>query len=465
MPNRDDVFDDIDLNFDVTVAKLLELIAIPSISSEPSGEAGIARAAEWLKQELGTNGLPAQIVATKGHPVVLARSAVVAGAKRPSLLFYGHYDVQPVGDLAQWTHAPFAPRVIEEDGLHRLYGRGSSDSKSQLWTFIEALRAWKSVYGEFPADVIVLLEGEEECGSPSLPYFIERHRSELACDVAFICDAEMWSSTQPAITTQLKGLLHERVKIFAPNPDLHSGHYGAVAANPIRILSTILAGLHDAKGKVAIEGFYDGVRDIPENVRQLWGELAKERSLIGDVDLTGGVTEEGYSSLEAMWGRPALDINGITGGNQGPGERSVLPGSATARLSFRLVAGQEPETIRNRFRSHVEARLPAGCKVEFEGVGGSSAVVLSQESRFLTASSRGLLAEWGTPAVLRGTGGAIPLVEQFSRGLGAECVVIGFILPGDAIHAPDERYDTERLRKGARSWVRIFEEIQQDAGN
>jgi acetylornithine deacetylase/succinyl-diaminopimelate desuccinylase-like protein len=463
VPDREDVLRDIDRNFDFAVNKLLELIAIPSISSEPSGEADIARAAEWLKAELDAIGLPAKVAPTQGHPVVLARSAAHLGPRRSCLLFYGHYDVQPVGDPAEWKHEPFEPRIVEEDGVHRFYGRGASDSKSQLWTFVEALRAWKSVHGDFPADIIVLLEGEEECGSPSLPEFIEAYREELECDVAFICDAEMWSPTQPAITTQLKGLVHEKVTISAPNPDLHSGHYGAVAANPIRILSSILAGLHDEKGKVTIDGFYDGVSDIPENVQAQWAELAKERSLISDVDLTGGVTEDGYSSLEAMWGRPTVDINGITGGNQGPGERSVLPGSATSRLSFRLVPGQEPEIIRSLFRSHVEARLPDGCRVEFEGAGGSSAVMLSQDSRFLKASSRGLEEEWGMPAVLRGTGGAIPLVEQFTRGLGAECVVIGFILPGDAIHAPDERYDTERLRKGVRSWVRIFEEIQSHA--
>ena len=462
MPNRDDVLQDIDRNFDVAVGKLLELISIPSISSEPAGEAAIATAAAWLKAELDAMGLAAKVVPTKGHPVVLARSAQTAGPKRPCLLFYGHYDVQPVGDQAQWKHAPFDPRIVEEDGVHRFYGRGASDSKSQLWTFIEALRAWRVIYDDFPADIIVLLEGEEECGSPSLPGFIEAHRQELECDVAFICDAEMWSQTQPAITTQLKGLVHEKITVSAPNQDLHSGHYGAVAANPIRILSSILTGLHDDKGRVTIDGFYDGVKDLPDAVRQQWHELAKEPGLLGEVDLTGGVTEEGYSPLEAMWGRPTVDINGITGGNQGPGERSVLPGSATARLSFRLVEGQEPQEIRRRFRCHVEAHLPEGCSVVFEGIDGSSAVVLRQESPFLTATARGLEEEWGTPTVLRGTGGAIPLVEQFSNGLGAECVVVGFILSGDAIHGPDERYDTERLKKGARSWVRILEQIQLD---
>jgi acetylornithine deacetylase/succinyl-diaminopimelate desuccinylase-like protein len=464
VPNLEDVLHDIDLNLDGAVAKLLELITIPSISSDASYSVDIARAATWLKHELDAIGLATEVVATTGHPVVLARSPAIDDTKRPRVLFYGHYDVQPVGDLGQWRHAPFEPTVVMEGGVHRFYGRGASDSKSQLWTVIEALRVWKTAHGEFPAEIIVLLEGEEECGSPSLPEFIEQYRNELECDVAFICDAEMWSSSQPAITTQLKGLVHERVTIFGPNPDLHSGLYGAAAVNPIRVLSSVLAGLHDKKGKVPVGGFYEGVDDIPMDVRAQWTKLEDDPSLVGGVDLTGGVTEEGYSALEAMWGRPTIDINGITGGHQGPGGRSVLPGSATTRLSFRLVAGQEPETIRKRFRAHVAAQLPQGCRVEFDGSGGSSAVVLSQDSRFLTASSRGLEEEWGMAPVLRGTGGAIPLVEQFSRVLGAECVVIGFILPEDAIHAPDECYDTERVRKGVRSWVRIFEKIQCDAG-
>lgn len=457
----ENVLHNIEANLDIAVSKLLELISIPSISNEPSREPDVARAANWLLRELSLIGLAAEIIQTKGHPVVLARSSPSSEYKQKRLLFYGHYDVQPIGDPDQWTHDPFQPKLIEEGDLKRFYGRGASDSKSQLWTFIEALRAWKSVNGEFPADITVVLEGEEECGSPSLPEFIQHHRQVLVCDVAFICDAEMWSPTQPAITTQLKGLLHERVTVSAPNPDLHSGHYGAVAANPIRILSTILAGIHDDKGRVTIDNFYDDVRDIPDVLRRQWSELSGYPGLFDSVELRGGVTEKGYSPLEAMWGRPTVDINGITGGNQGPGERSVLPGTATARLSFRLVAGQYPEKVRESFRQYVRARIPNGCSVEFEGAGGSSSVALSQDSVFLDASSRGLEAEWGQPTILIGTGGAIPLVQQFKDVLGAECIVIGFILSTDAIHAPDENYDTERLKKGARSWVRIFKEIQE----
>ncbi|MFO0993965.1 MAG: M20/M25/M40 family metallo-hydrolase [Hyphomicrobiales bacterium] len=342
MPDIDSVLREIDRNLDVAVGKLLDLISIPSVSSEPSRGPDIARAAQWLSQELSSIGFATEIVQTKGHPVVLAHSHSNPGGEQKRLLFYGHYDVQPIGALDQWAHPPFEPKLIEEDGLNRFYGRGAADSKSQLWTFIEALRAWKSVKGDFPTEIIVMLEGEEECGSPSLPEFIERRRQDLACDVAFICDAEMWSPTQPAITTQLKGLVHERVTISAPNPDLHSGLYGAVAANPIRILSAILAALHDDKGRVTIDGFYDDVREIPEPLRKQWNELSRHPGLFDSVELKGGVIEEGYAPLEAMWGRPTVDINGITGGNQGPGERSVLPGTATARLSFRLVAGQEP---------------------------------------------------------------------------------------------------------------------------
>lgn len=463
VPDIDTILSEIDRNLEVATAKLFDLISIPSISSEPESKPAIERAAAWLERELAVMGFAAETVQTAGHPVVMARSTAGddASGDLPRLLFYGHYDVQPIGDRDQWVHPPFEPEVIEEDGLHRFYGRGASDSKGQLWTFIEALRAWKAVEGQFPAEIVIMLEGEEECGSPSLPAFIDIRRDDLACDVAFICDSDMWSPTQPAITTQLKGLVHERVIISAPNPDLHSGHYGAVAANPIRILSTILAGLHDDAGRVTIDSFYDGVREIPESLRAKWRELSRHEGLFDDVDLRGGSVEAGYSLLEAMWGRPTIDINGITGGNQGPGERSVLPGSATARISFRLVAAQDPEAVRQKFRDHVRARLPEGCTVEFVGADGSSAVMLSQDSAFLRATARGLEAEWDTPTILKGTGGAIPLVQHLADGLGAECIVIGWILGNDAIHAPDERYDVERLRRGTRSWIRILDEVRQ----
>lgn len=457
MPELGDVLTEIEANLDGALGKLLDLISIPSVSSEPPGSEGIAKAAEWLRGELAQMGLQAEVLPTAGHPVVLGSNG---RSGRPRMLFYGHYDVQPAEPLGDWTHPPFAPKVIKEDGLHRFYGRGASDSKSQLWTFLEALRAWKAAHGDFPADVVVLLEGEEESGSASLPDFIAQHRDALECDIAFICDSDMWSRQQPAITTQLKGLVHEKVTIHAPNGDLHSGHFGAVAANPIRILAGILADLHDDEGRIAIEGFYDDVEEIPAPVREQWRNLPEAADLVGDVRLDGGIIEPGYSTLEAMWGRPTVDFNGITGGNQGPGGRSVLPGTAVVRLTFRLVAGQHPEKVRQGLHDFVQARMPPGCAAEFEGEGGASAVSLSQDNPYLQATARGLEAEWGMPTILKGTGGTIPLVQQLGEALAVDCVVVGFILGTDAIHAPDEHYDVERFRMGIRAWARVFDEAR-----
>jgi acetylornithine deacetylase/succinyl-diaminopimelate desuccinylase-like protein len=309
-----------------------------------------------------------------------------------------------------------------------------------------------------PIDAVILLEGEEETGSPSLPKFVEAYRDALSCDVAFICDSDMWSPTRPAITTRLKGLLHEKVTIHAPNGDLHSGHFGNVAINPIRVLTKLLAAIHDEQGRVTIDGFYDGVEPVPAALRDQWRELDVAEALAG-VSIAGGPDESGYGTIELMWGRPGIDFNGIVAGNTGPGERSVLPGSASARLSFRLVGRQQPERIRAIFRSFVEASLPAGCRVEFEGSGATSAVSVNGASGYVAATARALESEWAQPPLIKGTGGTIPLVELLTDRLEVDCIVTGFILADDAIHAPNERYDVERLRRGVRSWVRILSEL------
>ncbi|MFD1910703.1 M20/M25/M40 family metallo-hydrolase [Halodurantibacterium flavum] len=452
------VMDEAARHENTAVRKLLDLIAIPSISIDPPGSEGIAKAAAWLQAELISMGLQAKIVETGGHPVVLG--SCHSSSSRRRILFYGHYDVQPAGDPDDWTHPPFAPAIIEEEGLHRFYGRGASDSKSQFWTLLEALRAWKAIHGEFPADIVVLLEGEEEIGSTSLPDFLAQHHDELCCDIAFICDGDMWSRDRPAITTQLKGLVHEKVTILTPHGDLHSGFFGAVAANPLRILSSILAAIHDEGGRIAIDGFYDGVQDIPAMRRDQWRQLSAEAGVNDGVSLEGGVIEQGYSALEAMWGRPAIDINGVTGGNQGPTGRSVTPGTAHARLSFRLVAGQDPDLVRERFKEFVLARVPEGCRAEFEGASYAPAIMLSQDNPYLRATARGLEAEWGHPAVLKGSGGTVPLVHQLHEALSVDGIVVGFILGTDAIDGPDEHYDVERFRAGTRAWIRIFAELE-----
>lgn len=457
MANIDDVLGQVDALMPASLDKLMRLLSFPSVSSEPEGRDGILRCADWLARELAGIGLEADVIATAGHPVVLGKTST--GAKH-RVLFYGHYDVQPAAPLDAWTTPPFEPTLRTEDGPDRIYARGASDSKGQLWSVIEALRAWISNSGGLPFDVVVMLEGEEETGSPSLAAFVESHRDVLACDVAFISDSDMWSPTRPAITTRLKGLLHEKITIRAPNGDLHSGHFGNVAVNPIRVLTNILASLHDRDGRVAIEGFYDGVAEVSEPVRAQWNSLDVDEALAG-VSIAGGPSEGDRSTVELMWGRPGVDLNGIVGGNTGPSERSVLPGSASARLSFRLVGGQEPERIRDLFRTHVEALLPRGCEVEFEGQGGSGTVSVNDASPFVAATARALDAEWPEPTLIKGTGGSVPLVETLTKQLGVDCIVTGFILADDAIHAPNERYDVGRLRKGIRSWVRIVGELER----
>lgn len=456
MSNLEAILEDVDANMPASVDKLLEFLSFPSVSSQPEGKSGILACANWLKSELGELCSDVQLVMTEGHPLVMARAP--SGSGGPRVLFYGHYDVQPAEPLEAWITPPFQPDMRDEDGLTRIYARGASDSKSQVWSVVEAFRAWKRSAGDVPIDAIILLEGEEETGSPSLPEFVAAYRDALSCDVAFICDSDMWSPTRPAITTRLKGLVHEKVTIHAPNGDLHSGHFGNVALNPVRVLARILASIHDDQGRVAIDGFYDDVEPVPSSLRQQWAALDTEEALSG-VSVLGGPVEGGVGTVELMWGCPGIDFNGVVGGNTGPGERSVLPGSASARLSFRLVGGQKPGQIRARFRSFVEASLPPGCRVEFEGSGGSSAVSVNDTGIYVAATARALEAEWEQPVLIKGTGGTIPLVELLTHRLDVDCIVTGFILADDAIHAPNERYDVERLRKGIRSWVRILSEL------
>lgn len=444
-----------DANFSSALERLCDLLRIPSVSSTEEGKQSIEHCATWLAEQLQDLGFEAEILPTEWHPIVLATRR---GTGPTNVLFYGHYDVQPAEPLEEWLSPPFEPSLREEEGLNRLYARGASDSKGQFWAGIEALRAMLESAKELPFSITLMLEGEEEAGSPSLARFLDEHRDKLQCDVALISDASMWSPTRPAITTQLKGLVHEKITLHAPNGELHSGHFGNVAPNPIRILTHILAGMHDATGRVLVPGFYDGVLDIAPSLRQQWQSLDLSQALAG-VDVKGGPTEGGNGIVELMWGRPGIDFNGISGGNAGPSERSVLPATAYARITARLVAPQDPQIIRAQIRAFVSERVPPGCRVEFEGEGGSNAVTVNVESPYIAATAKALDAEWPEPTLMQGTGGAIPLVGLITEKLGVDCVVTGFILGDDAIHAPNERFDTRRFQKGIRSWVRIFSGI------
>jgi acetylornithine deacetylase/succinyl-diaminopimelate desuccinylase-like protein len=441
------VLDHLDANLDASLDRLFQLLRIRSISTDPQFKDECRKGAEWLVEDLKSIGFEASARETPGHPMVVAHHEGPAGA--PHVLFYGHYDVQPVD--------PVDAKVAERDGHKVITGRGSADDKGQLMTFVETCRAWKAVHGTLPCKVTILFEGEEESGSPSLKPFLHAHAEELKADFALVCDTDMWDRETPSICTSLRGLVGEEVVIKAANRDLHSGMYGGPAANPIRVLAKILAEMHDENGRVTLPGFYDGVEDTPPEVLASWETLGTTaETFLGPVGLSVPAGEKGRSVLEMIWARPTAEFNGISGGYTGKGFKTVIAAEATAKVSFRLVHGQDPVKIRAAFREFVSSRLPADCTVEFHPHGGSPAIRLSYDSPFLAAAQKALSDEWPKPAVMTGGGGSIPVVGDFQTILGMESLLVGFGLADDRIHSPNEKYDLASFAKGQRSWARIL---------
>ena len=448
-------------DLDESLARLSALIGIKSISTDPDYKADCRKAAEWLAADLKSIGFDASVRDTSGHPMVVAHHDGPAGA--PRLLFYGHYDVQPVDPLELWHDDPFASTVEEVEPNHKVItGRGSADDKGQLMTFVEACRAWKAEHGALPCRITLLFEGEEESGSPSLIPFLKANADELRADVALICDTSMWDKNTPAITATLRGLVGEEVTVKAASRDLHSGLYGGPAANPIRILSKILADIHDDTGRVTIPGFYDGVEETPSQVLKSWESLNETaETFLGPVGLSVPAGERGRSVLEQVWARPTAEFNGISGGYTGKGFKTVIAAEASAKVSFRLVHKQNPDKIREAFRAFVRARIPADCGVEFHPHGGSPAIQLSYDSPFLTKAKNALSDEWPKAAVTTGGGGSIPIAGDFRTYLGMEALLIGFGLPDDNIHSPNEKYELTSFHGGQRSWARILDALSK----
>lgn len=451
----------LDADLDKSLARLFDFVRIKSISTDPAHAADCRKAAEWLVADLKTIGFDASVRDTTGHPMVVAHHAGPAGS--PHVLFYGHYDVQPVDPLELWTSDPFEPSIVEiEPGRKVITGRGSSDDKGQLMLFVEACRAWKAVHGSLPCTITLLFEGEEESGSPSLKPFLEANAAELKADFAMVCDTGMWDQDTPAIATALRGLVGEEVVVKAANRDLHSGSFGGAAANPIRILAKVLADIHDADGRVTIPGFYDGVEETPTEILKSWEGLGQTpEDFLGPVGLSIPSGEKGRSILELVWARPTAEFNGISGGYTGAGFKTVIAAEATAKVSFRLVHKQDPKKIRENFREFVRARIPADCSVEFHPHGGSPAIQLSYDSPFLSKAKDALSTEWGKPAVMTAMGGSIPIVGDFQTYLGMESLLVGFGLSDDRIHSPNEKYDLKSFHKGQKSWARILDAVSR----
>ncbi len=463
MTDLNAVLDAATRQFDQSLERLYTLVRIPSISTDPAHAGDCDKAAKAIVDDLKSMGFKAEARKTPGRPMVVAHYTP-KNAKRdtPHLLFYGHYDVQPADPLELWHTPPFEPtRKKGKDGVERIYGRGTADDKGQFMTFVEAARAWINTTGSLPIKATFLIEGEEESGSPSLVPFLKAHKKELSCDAAFVCDTNMWDAKTPAITTRLRGLVHEELTITGPSIDLHSGVYGGPAMNPIRVLSKVIAALHDKHGKVTIPGFYDGVAEIPKMTKKQWQALKfSDAKFLKDVGLKEPAGEKGKSVLEQIWARPTAEVNGIWGGYTGVGTKTVLPSKAHAKLTFRLVGKQNPDKVLKAFQSFVKGLIPKDCKVEFSGRGGGSpATEIPEDNPFIIKSARALKDEFKRDAVLMGSGGSIPICRFFKDILGMDSVLVGFGLNDDAIHSPNEKYDLSSFQRGIRSWVRIMGEL------
>lgn len=458
MSTLDDVLAHIDGDIDRSVERLFALLRIASVSTDPAFAEQCRAAAEYVAADLKSIGFDASVRPTAGHPVVVGKAN---GAKAPHVLFYGHYDVQPVDPLNLWRTPPFEPRIDTlPDGRKIIVARGACDDKGQFMTFIEACRAYKAVTGKLPLNVTAMIEGEEECGSKNLPIFVRDNAAELKADLALVCDTAMWDANTPAITTSLRGLIYEEVKITCADRDLHSGQFGGAAQNPIRLLARILGAMWDDNNRVTIPGFYDGVEETPSQVLKSWEQLGETtETFLGPIGLSVPSGEKGRSVLELVWARPTAEFNGITGGYTGKGFKTVIAAEASAKVSFRLVHKQNPDKIRAAFRKFVEERLPADCSVEFHPHGGSPAIQLSYESPFLTKAKDALSDEWPKPAVMIGSGGSIPVVGDFQTFLGMESLLVGFGLSDDRIHSPNEKYEMSSFHKGQRSWARILDAL------
>jgi acetylornithine deacetylase/succinyl-diaminopimelate desuccinylase-like protein len=452
------VLERIDADFDNSLERLFALLRIKSISADPAFAGECKVAADHLAKDIASLGFASEVRPTDGHPAVVAKSNGKSSGGRPHVLFYGHYDVQPVDPLNLWHRPPFEPAITDHaDGRKIIVARGAEDDKGQLMTFVEACRAWKSVTGSLPVDLTIVIEGEEEVGSKNFVPFLEKNKADLVADYALVCDTGMWDPNTPAITTSLRGLVYQEVKIKAANRDLHSGIFGGGAQNPIRVLTRILGGIFDDDGRITIPGFYDGVKDVPADVLEQWRKLdLTPEKFLKPIGLSIPAGERGRLLIEQISSRPTCDVNGIVGGYIGEGSKTVIPAEASAKVSFRLVEGQDPDKIRQAFRDYVTAQLPSDCRAEFIDHSNAPAVALDWNMKPLAAARRALAEEWGKDAVLMGSGASIPIVADFKRTLGLDSLLVGFALDDDNIHSPNEKYDLRSFQKGIRSWARIL---------
>jgi acetylornithine deacetylase/succinyl-diaminopimelate desuccinylase-like protein len=440
-----------------STARLFDLLRIPSVSAQPDHAADCVAAASWCRDALTALGFSADLRPTGGHPVVVGHLAGPADYAGPHILFYGHYDVQPAEPFDLWHSPPFDPQLVDGPRGKRIVARGAVDDKGQLMMFIEAMRAWKQATGAIPAQITVLLEGEEEIGSVNLDGFLRAARDDLAADVALISDTNMWDVETPAITTRLRGMAYTEVILKAANRDLHSGMYGGSALNPLNALTHILGELHDSDGRIQLPGFYDGVKEVSNAVAAQWDALRfDETAYLAAIGLEKPVGERGRPALQRLWARPTADINGIWGGYAGAGAKTVIAAEAGAKVSFRLVPGQDPDAVVDSFRRFVAERAAPGSQVEVRLLAAAPAIEVAEDSPYVRAGMAALADEFGRPALQIGSGGSIPVVASMKRELGIDSLLIGFGLDDDQVHSPNEKFEQVCFHRGIRAHARLL---------
>jgi acetylornithine deacetylase/succinyl-diaminopimelate desuccinylase-like protein len=437
------------------VTELKEFVRFPSVSARLGNAGEITRCAEWLAAHLQRIGLKhVEVVATRGHPLVYAEWLEAPGA--PTVLIYGHYDVQPVEPLDQWRSPPFGPVVRGED----LYGRGASDDKGQLLAHIKGLESCLRTSGRLAVNVKCLFEGEEEIGSPNFASFLAKNKSALTADVVVVSDTAMLGQDRPAITYSMRGALSLELEVIGPKTDLHDGHFGGMVHNPLNGLCDIVAGLQTRGGRITIPGFYKRVREVSEAERRyMAGSGPTDRQLLGNAQTSRAWGERGYSLYERTTIRPSLTISGITGGYQGPGPKTIIPARAVAKLNLRLVPDQDPIEIEGLIRRHIARLTPFTLRASIRSQLAAKPVVVDRAHPFVKAAVTACCKVFGAPPALVRSGGTNPAVTAFHDVLGLPTALIGFGLPDDRIHGPNEKFNLPNFHKSIATSIRFLHEV------
>lgn len=442
-------------NFDRFVARLEAWLRIPSISADPDHAADIRRAADWIAEELRTIGVASvELHETAGNPIVVAEH--VADPSNPTILVYGHYDVQPPDPLELWKTPPFEPTIRHGD----LYARGACDDKGQLLMHVNALESWLKSGSDLPINVKMIIEGEEEVGSTTLAPFIKEHAERLSADVAVVSDTSMFAADVPSITSGLRGISYVEVELTGPDRDLHSGVYGGAVENPVNVLARLIAGLHDGDHRVTLPGFYDSIIPLTAEEREAFESLPfDDVAWMESIGIRAARTDGGIPIHQATTAHPTLDVNGIWGGYSGPGAKTVLPSKAGAKISMRLVPGQDPDVVADLLRQYFEKNKGPTVDLKFRTLQGGKPVLVSTSSPAMQAAADAIEAASGKRPLFSREGGSIPVVADFKDILGLDTVLMGFGLDTDAIHSPNERFGLDRFRLGTESIVRFMQSL------